>query len=460
MKPQMANWRGMTKLSRLMAVVTFVSCAGMLACSDDNNSGSSADIAADPDTVRFYLARSIDTPDFSRGPVLDPMEEILYQLNFTKQVIEPGAGTTLFFPDSEELHGDEGHRLKTGSEADDVWRTVEDVQGFLEAHWDEYWEGVEDPGWNSQELIDYLLASDLSHDLLLEHFFESGAQDLTEFLTFVNYAADQTGLSVSDVFEFFETAHVPYSGIIYSLADAGATEDQLWAAMEQAGYDFDDLANLYVRDHPTDFSAAVADLVYGPSIVAMADPPGPAYAKVALEAAKLVYQVIKDGAPTAELDLSSNIKVLNPLDDDWTNYYSPKDVVGKQYHWYIEYLRILGPTINSLDVYWQTKATFSDSHVTIPGYYIPNLYPVFQVPNLDWGQTLNVNFKIAQPSNRASGPYHPTVACLPYIVSFSNKTIFQAWSATWDAKANAKIGKEEGLIDLVDCDSQQVAEAW
>ena len=446
MKPQMANWVRMTKLSRLMAVVTFVSLAGMLACSDDNPSGSSADVVSDPDIVTFQLVRSLDTPDLTRGPVLNPGEEILYELKLVKKVIDPDAGTTLLFPDSEELYGDEGHRLNIGEEAMDRHRTVEEVQNFLESHWDAHHEGGQDPGWNSEELLDYLQASNLSHDLLIEHFEESGAPDLTEFLDFVNHAADQTALSVGQVFSFFEHTHIPYSGVINQLAVAGVTPDELWAAMAQAEYNFDDLANLYLSTDPLDFSVAVENLVNGPPLVAMADPPSAAYAKVALDASKFAYQVIKDNAPQTELDLSNNIKVLNPLDLDWTNYYGIQDDRGQSYSWTVNYTKLFGPTISAVDVSWQTIAKRSNQHDVIPGYYIPSLYPIFQVAKVDWGHTLNASYKIANPSNMASGPSQPTIACLPYIVTLNLKTLIQNWTYTWDAVANAKHG-----IDRVRC---------
>ena len=452
MKPQMANWVRMTKLSRLMAVVTFVSLAGMLACSDDNNSGSSAD---EPSVLTHQLTRSFDTPDLSPGPVLNPEEEILWEMNFVKQVIEPDAGTTLFFPDydSEKLYGDEGHRMNVGGEVDDRWRGVEEVQSFLESHWDEYWEGVEDPGWNSQELVDYLMASGLAHDLLLEHFEESGAQDLTEFLDFVNNAANQTEVSVRDVVHFFEQTQIPYSAVIHQLAAAGVTEDEVWAAMLQAGHDFTDLANLYLGMDERDLSVAFGTLVNGPPLVlvAMADPPSAQYSKVALDAAKFIYQMIKDNAPQSAIDASSSIKVLNDQDMNWAHYFSiaPEPTPGS-FHYTMKTGGILVTSgfdepHNLVDVSWQTKAVRSQSSLRVaPAYYIPSLYPVFQVNHVDWGgNKVASTYKIARPSNVASSLINPVNACLPYIVTNHLTTYFTTHTGTWDRVANARFGIDQ-----------------
>lgn len=449
MKPRMTNWVRMTKLSRLMAAATVVSLAGMLACSDDNNSGSSGD---GPSVILKQLTRTLDTPDLTRGPVLNPGEEILWEMNFVAQVIEPDTGTTLFFPDydSEKLYGDEGHRMNVGGEVDDVWRGVEEVQSFLESHWDEYWEGVEDPGWNSQELVDYLIGSELSHDLLLEHFEESGAQDLTEFLDFVNNAANQTEVSARDVVHFFEQSQIPYSAVIHQLDAAGVTEDELWAAMLQAGHDFTDLANLYLGMDERDLSVAFGTLVNGPPLVAMADPPGPASAKVALESSKFIYQVIKDNQPQTELDQSSNIKVLNDQDDDWAHYVDiASEPTPQSFNYKISSVDWAAWGGELVEISWKTIATRSKSSwLVTPAYYIPSLYPVFQAPQVDWGIKVDSTYKIARPTNVASSLYKPVNACLPYIVSNHSSTLFWTDTSTWHRVANARFG-----IDRATCET-------
>ena len=192
-----------------------------------------------------------------------------------------------------------------------------------------------------------------------------------------------------------------------------------------------------------DLSVAFGTLVNGPPLVAMADPPGPAYTKVALDATKFIYQMIKDSKPTSDISYSSSIRVLNDQDADWGHYVDIADEpTPHSFHYTIQtvdWLVWLQPLI--LDIAWQTVVTRSKSSLLVsPAYYIPSLFPVFQVNFVDWNTKVDASYKIARPTNVASSLYTPVNACLPYIVTHQYSSDYTTQTAAWNRVANARFG--------------------
>jgi hypothetical protein len=338
-------------------------------------------------------------------------DEILYEIKMKAELVEApvdGAPAVVMWFCEDVVNHVPAELSSSAFSPNDEF-DAEDVISFLETYWDEYFEGLFDPGSDAYEFAQYLFEHEMTHQdfIALALAFEGDFAEFMAALEALDALDPDEGDDLADLLLYLRANELTFNEFLATLAEHGMALDEFVDSMKAYGLDFISLCNMdeekvqaagvkFYRDaageldavDPTKFAGVLKDLN---GIIA-------SWAKMGLDVAKFAWTVIKDGKPEINADgLSTSI--LSAKDKDPMNYAGSKTMTSPAY-WLSPFL-VADPVFakSMCAAEWYGHIDYAAQNPEFGGYYIPNLMFDVNWVHAFWSYSIDMTAVMGKPVN-------------------------------------------------------------